>query len=134
MPENKDWSDAVTHRVPATFPPYGLYTQDPASIYKSMRRPDVSPRGLASAIQMNQFFINRAGKNLSEERKDAIRKSIGHLQTELRYYNAIGKGVNQETETFKELEADWNELKKALELHKEPEPVKPNKYLQMVQR
>lgn len=84
---NRNWSYAVTHRPPATFPPEGLYTKDAKTIYLAMRRPDVSPNGLASAIMMVQFFINRSGKNLPIKRKLALKKAIYMLRVELRYLN-----------------------------------------------
>jgi hypothetical protein len=37
-----------------------------------MARPDVSPKGIGSAIRMVQYFINRAGRNLSPARRKAL--------------------------------------------------------------
>lgn len=115
--DDKGWSYAVTHRVPATFPPYGLYTKDAGTIYKVMRRPEVSPRGLPSAIQMVQFYINRAGKGLPEERKNELRQAISHLQTELKYHNVLAKGGSTDG-----LEQAWRELNEKIDLSEDPEP------------
>lgn len=128
MSEDKGWSHAVTHRVPATFPPYGLYTKGAEDIYRSMRRPDVSPRGLASAISMCQFYINRAGRILPESRKSELKKAISLLQTELRYRNSqAGKKTPGSPEQH---EADWQRLMSEIDLTGEPEPAMgPNPYL-----
>jgi hypothetical protein len=98
-----------------------------------MRRPEVSPRGLASGIQMCQFYINRAGKSLPEERKNEIRKAIGYLQTELKYYNALNKGGGSE----KQYESEWKKLNSEVDLSGEPIPYRgpgsePNIYLDRI--
>lgn len=87
MVENRNWSHAVTTRPPATFPPDGLHRKDARTIYLTYRAPWCSPNGLASAIQMVQFFINRAGRKFPEERKSVLREAMKYLQTELRYRN-----------------------------------------------
>lgn len=88
---DKNWSYAVTHRPGATFPPEGTFSKSAGEIYLTMRRPDVSPNGLGSAIQMVNFFINRAGKALPSERKKVLEKAIELLQTELRYLQQAKK-------------------------------------------
>jgi hypothetical protein len=75
----------VTHRPPATFPPPNTFNRKAKEVYLIMRRPKVSPNGLASAIQMTQFFINRAGKAMPEKQKHELRKAIEMLRIELRF-------------------------------------------------
>jgi ribosomal protein S11 len=44
------------------------------TIARVMSSKDVSPKGIGSAIRMVQYYINRAGKNLSEPRKAELEK------------------------------------------------------------
>lgn len=123
---DKNWSYGVTHRVPATFHSVGAFTRSAEDIYKEMRRPEVSPKGLASAIQMNQFFINRAGKALDPKRREEVQKSIRYLQAELKYRNAIAKKAKD----VEQLAKEWKDMIGHIDLSKEPEPAQPmNKYL-----
>jgi hypothetical protein len=129
--EDKGWSYGVTHRVPATFHSVGAFTRSAEEIYKEMRRPEVSPRGLASAIQMNQFFINRAGKALDPKRREEVQRSIRYLQAELKYRNALSKGTND----AEQLEKEWKELIAHIDITGEPVPAEKqmtNKYLEKV--
>jgi hypothetical protein len=68
----------------STFPPAGLFTRDAETIAKVMARKKVSPKGPGSGLRMIQFFINRAGKNLSPERKKELEKAKQILQEKLR--------------------------------------------------
>jgi hypothetical protein len=77
---NRNWSYAVTHRKPGTFPPAGTFTLPGEKMAKVMAKPEVSPNGLGSAIQMVQFFINRAGKKLDPKRKAELEKCKRILQ------------------------------------------------------
>lgn len=72
------WSHDVT--TVSTFPPAGLYTKDAATIARVMASKKVSPKGIGSAIRMVQFFINRAGKNLTPERRQELEKAKKLLQ------------------------------------------------------
>jgi tRNA(adenine34) deaminase len=45
-----------------------------------MARKGVSPRGIGSAIRMIQYFINRAGKNLSATRRRELERAKRILQ------------------------------------------------------
>ena len=66
----------------STYPPKDLYKKDPETIARVMATKKVSPKGLGSAIRMVQFYINRAGKNLSDERKRALEQAKHLLQEE----------------------------------------------------
>src|SRR3954452_17549117 len=74
----KKWSANV--KTVSTFPPPGLYKKDAQTIAKVMATKKVSPKGLGSAIRMIQFYINRAGKNLSAARKRTLEKAKELLQ------------------------------------------------------
>ena len=78
----KRWSHNVT--TVSTFPPEGTFTKNPEMIAKIMARKDVSPKGIGSAIRMVQFFINRAGKTLPAERKEALEEAKQLLRERLR--------------------------------------------------
>jgi hypothetical protein len=78
----KRWSHAVT--TASTFPPAGLFTRDARTIARVMSRRRVSPKGVASGIRMIQFFINRAGKNLSATRRRELERAKKILQARLR--------------------------------------------------
>lgn len=129
MTDPKLWSHDVTHRPPATFPPGGMYTKSAGEMYLEMRKPWVSPNGLGSAIQMQIFFVNRAGRKLPQERKDAIWKSVEYLRIELMHLRAqSGKiGVRNEELLLEALQNElaYSLLAKELKLQKEPKPVYP---------
>jgi tRNA(adenine34) deaminase len=67
----------------STFPPKDLYTKDAATIARVMATKKVSPKGLGSSIRMVQFYINRAGKNLTASRKRELEKAKKLLQEKL---------------------------------------------------
>jgi len=74
----KKWVQNV--RTVSTAPPERIFTKDAKTIAKIMARPDVSPKGIGSAIRMVQYFINRAGKNLSKTRRKELEKAKKILQ------------------------------------------------------
>lgn len=82
---DEQWSQAVTKRRAATFPPPGTFTRKARDIYLIMRDPSVSPNGLGSAIQMIVFFVNRAGPRLPEANKKELNKAAQMLRNELAY-------------------------------------------------
>jgi hypothetical protein len=65
----------------STYPPAVLYTKDAETIARVMATKKVSPKGLGSAIRMVQFFINRAGKTLSNSRLHEMEKAKTILQS-----------------------------------------------------
>jgi tRNA(adenine34) deaminase len=72
------WSSKV--QTVSTYPPKDLYTKDATTIARVMATKKVSPKGLGSAIRMVQFYINRAGKNLSAMRLRELEKAKRLLQ------------------------------------------------------
>lgn len=80
--KKRRWSQAVT--TVSTFPPPGLYTKDAQTIAKTMASKRVSPKGIGSAIRMVQFYINRAGKNLSAARLRELERAKQLLQARLK--------------------------------------------------
>jgi hypothetical protein len=86
MPKPKNWSHSV--KTVSTFPPDSLFTQDADTIARVMATKKVSPKGIGSGIRMVQFFINRAGKKLSAERKQELEEAKKILQEKLKKQNA----------------------------------------------
>ena len=67
------WSASVT--TDSTHPPPGLFTQSAPTIARSLASKKVSPRGPGSGLRMLNFYINRAGKNLSKSRLAELRRA-----------------------------------------------------------
>lgn len=79
---NKKWVHDV--KTISTFPPPGLFARDAKTIARVMGSKKVSPKGPGSGVRMIQFFINRAGKNLSAERKRELEKAKHLLQEKMK--------------------------------------------------
>jgi tRNA(adenine34) deaminase len=73
MATKKKWSAKVD--TDSTHPDEGLFKKSPAAIAKALASKKVSPKGAGSGMRMLTFYINRAGKNLPEERKTALKKA-----------------------------------------------------------
>jgi len=71
--EGKRWIAGV--KTVSTYPPPGLFTKDAATIARTLASRKVSPKGPASGMRMLTFFINRAGKGLSAERRGELEKA-----------------------------------------------------------
>jgi tRNA(adenine34) deaminase len=82
MAKKKRQSNRWAHRVNtvSTYPPAGLYTKDAETIARFMASRKVSPMGIGSDIRMVQFYINRAGKCLSAERRRVLERAKKLLQ------------------------------------------------------
>jgi tRNA(adenine34) deaminase len=80
--ENKRWVREVT--TVSTFPPEGIFTKDAQTIANVMAREDVSPKGIGSGIRMVQYFINRAGKGLPAQRKQALEEAKEIMRERMR--------------------------------------------------
>ncbi|MEB3299501.1 MAG: DUF3175 domain-containing protein [Candidatus Sericytochromatia bacterium] len=76
--ERHGWVAGV--RTASTHPPRGTFALPPLDLARVMADPKVSPRGLGSAIRMVQFYLNRAGRRLSSERRQALEEAKGILQ------------------------------------------------------
>ena len=80
--KNKRWIAGVT--TVSTYPPQGLFTKDAATIAKTLATKKVSPKGPISGLRMLLFFINRAGKGLSPQRKAELEKAKALLSERIR--------------------------------------------------
>jgi Protein of unknown function (DUF3175) len=81
MAEKRKWVRKV--KTVSTSPPKDIFTKDAKTIAKAMASKKVSPKGIGSGIRMIQFFINRAGKNLSATRKRELEKAKKLLQAKV---------------------------------------------------
>lgn len=78
----KRWVKDV--KTVSTFPPKEVFTKDARTIARSLGSKKVSPKGLGSGIRMIQYFINRAGKNLSARRRRTLEHAKHLLQVRLK--------------------------------------------------
>jgi tRNA(adenine34) deaminase len=62
----KKWSASV--KTVSTYPEHNLFNQDAETVATHLASRKVSPKGPASGMRMLNFYINRAGRNLSAER------------------------------------------------------------------
>ena len=59
----------------STHPPRGLFTKSAATIARTLASKKVSPKGIGSGMRMLTYFINRAGRGLSRERRAELNKA-----------------------------------------------------------
>src|SRR5262245_2345064 len=67
-------------KTDSTHPPPRTFTGSASEIARKMARKDVSPKGLGSAIQMIQYFINRGGRGLTVTRRRELERAKRILQ------------------------------------------------------
>jgi hypothetical protein len=72
-PSSRRWSAKVD--TDSTHPDHGLFLKSPRTIANALATKKVSPKGPASGMRMLNFYINRAGKNLSKERIAELEKA-----------------------------------------------------------
>ena len=59
----------------STYPPPGLFTRSASTIARTLASKKVSPKGPGSGMRMLTYFINRAGRGLSPERRVELEKA-----------------------------------------------------------
>jgi Protein of unknown function (DUF3175) len=67
------WISGV--KTDSTHPPSGLFTKSAATIVRTLSSKKVSPKGMASGLRMLTYFMNRAGRRLSDERRAELQKA-----------------------------------------------------------
>jgi tRNA(adenine34) deaminase len=72
------WVHTVT--TVSTAPPRGLFTRDARTIARTLASPRVSPKGITSGLRMLLFFINRAGRGLSQRRRAELLRAKRLMQ------------------------------------------------------
>lgn len=78
----KLWIASVT--TDSTHPPPGLFTKSATTIARALASKSVSPKGPASGMRMLTYFINRAGRGLSEERRAELEKAKSLLSARIK--------------------------------------------------
>jgi tRNA(Arg) A34 adenosine deaminase TadA len=73
----KKWSAEVTSD--STHPDEGLFNESASTVAKALASKKVSPKGPASGMRMLNFYVNRAGKNLSVSRHAELEKAKTRL-------------------------------------------------------
>jgi hypothetical protein len=71
--KNRRW--IATVKTVSTYPPAGLFTKSAATIARTLASARVSPKGPGSGMRMLTFFINRAGKGITAERRAELEKA-----------------------------------------------------------
>lgn len=71
-------------KTDSTHPPEGLFTKDAAAIARTLASKKVSPKGVTSGLRMLTYFVNRAGKELSSERRSELEKAKKLLSERIR--------------------------------------------------
>src|SRR6266478_5151489 len=69
----KPWIASV--KTDSTHPPEGLFISKASTIARALASRGVSPKGPASGLRMLTYFINRAGKGLSTERRAELERA-----------------------------------------------------------
>jgi hypothetical protein len=70
---SRRWVAGVT--TDSTHPSKGLFTRSATVIARQLASKKVSPKGPASGMRMLNYYINRAGKNLSAKRRAELEKA-----------------------------------------------------------
>lgn len=91
MPAKKTnrWVKTVT--TDSTNPPEGLFTKSAATIARTLATKKVSPKGPASGMRMLTYYINRAGHNLSAERRAELEKAKSLLSKRVAKHKEANK-------------------------------------------
>jgi hypothetical protein len=69
---SRRWVQTV--KTVSTFPPPGLFTKDAETVARSLASKKFSPKGPQSGMRMLVYFLNRAGKGLTQERRAELRE------------------------------------------------------------
>jgi hypothetical protein len=77
----------ATVKTISTFPPEGLFTKDAETIARSLASKRVSPKGPASGMRMLNYFVNRAGRGLSETRRRELERAKRLLSLRIKRTN-----------------------------------------------
>jgi tRNA(adenine34) deaminase len=72
-PPSRRWSAKVA--TDSTHPTPGIFNKSAKAIADDLAKPSVSPKGPGQGMQMLSFYENRAGKNLSAERRHTLERA-----------------------------------------------------------
>lgn len=76
------WSANV--KTVSTYPPAGLFKKSAPVIARTLASKRVSPKGPGSGMRMLNFYINRAGRNLSRSRRATLKHAKELLSERIR--------------------------------------------------
>jgi tRNA(adenine34) deaminase len=86
----KRWVAGV--KTESTYPPEGLFTKSAETIARTLASKEVSPKGPGSGMRMLTYFINRAGRGLTAERRKELEKAKQLLHKRVRQGNKARPG------------------------------------------
>ena len=75
MPARKPNRWVAKVKTDSTHPPAGLFTKSASTIARTLASRKVSPKGPGSGMRMLTYFINRAGRGLSAQRRAELEKA-----------------------------------------------------------
>jgi hypothetical protein len=81
-PKTNRWISGV--KTSSTHPPVGLFTKSATTIVRALSSKKVSPKGMASGLRMLTYFMNRAGRGLSEERQADLQRAKRMLSARIK--------------------------------------------------
>jgi tRNA(adenine34) deaminase len=62
-------------KTDSTHPPAGLFTRSAPAIARTLASKKVSPKGPGSGMRMLTYFINRAGRGISPQRRAELERA-----------------------------------------------------------
>jgi hypothetical protein len=83
MPARKTKRWVAKVKTDSTHPPSGLFTKSAATIARTLASRKVSPKGVGSGLRMLTYFMNRAGRGLTSERRAELKKAKALLSRRL---------------------------------------------------
>jgi hypothetical protein len=89
LKSRKQWVRNV--KTDSTHPPRGLFTKSAASIARTLASRKVSPKGPGSGLRMLNYFINRAGSNLSRSRRAELERAKSIMSRAFKNQRSRGK-------------------------------------------
>lgn len=75
MPQKSKRRWVAQVKTDSTHPPAGLFTKSASTIARTLASKKVSPKGPGSGMRMLSYFINRAGRGLTAERRAELEKA-----------------------------------------------------------
>jgi len=83
MPKKTKQKWIASVKTDSTHPPAGLFTRSASTIARALASESVSPKGPASGMRMLNYFINRAGRGLSKERRAELERAKSLLSARI---------------------------------------------------
>jgi uncharacterized protein DUF3175 len=84
MPNRKRSRWVSNVKTESTHPPAGLFTKSAETIARTLASKRVSPKGPPSGMRMLNYFINRAGRGLSAQRRAELNRAKALLSKRIK--------------------------------------------------